>query len=93
MSGVSVQDGKFVFVRGLVERYTTTSLNGARVPSPEPDRKVVPLDLFPSNLLEGVSTSKTFTPDQAGDFSGASVYLKTREFPTGRVFTSRPPRE
>ena len=87
VSGVSVQDGKFVFVRGLGERYTTTSLNGARVPSPEPDRKVVPLDLFPSNLLEGVSTSKTFTPDQAGDFSGASVDLKTREFPTGRVFT------
>ena len=87
VSGVSVQDGKFVFVRGLGERYTTTSLNGARVPSPEPDRKVVPLDLFPSNLLEGVSTSKTFTPDQPGDFSGASVNLKTREFPTGRVFT------
>jgi outer membrane receptor protein involved in Fe transport len=87
VSGVSVQDGKFVFVRGLGERYTTTSLNGARVPSPEPDRKVVPLDLFPSNLLEGVSTSKTFTPDQPGDFSGASVDLKTREFPTGRVYT------
>jgi outer membrane receptor protein involved in Fe transport len=87
VSGVSVQDGKFVFVRGLGERYTTTSLNGARVPSPEPDRKVVPLDLFPSNLLEGVTTSKTFTPDQPGDFSGASVDLKTREFPTGRVYT------
>ncbi|MBW8772072.1 MAG: carboxypeptidase regulatory-like domain-containing protein, partial [Gemmatimonadetes bacterium] len=87
VSGVSVQDGKYVFVRGLGERYTTTSLNGARVPSPEPDRKVVPLDLFPSNLLEGVTTSKTFTPDQPGDFSGASVDLQTREFPAGRVLT------
>lgn len=87
VSGVSVLDGKYVFVRGLGERYTTTSLNGARVPSPEPDRKVVPMDLFPSNLLAGISTSKTFTPDQPGDFSGASVNITTREFPADRTFT------
>jgi outer membrane receptor protein involved in Fe transport len=87
VSGVTVQDGRYVFVRGLGERYTTTSLNGARIPSPEPDRKVVPLDLFPSGLLEGITTSKTFTPDQPGDFSGAQVDLRTREFPTGRVMT------
>ena len=87
VSGVSVQDGKYVFVRGLGERYTTTSLNGSRIPSPEPERKVVPLDLFPASLLEGITTSKTFTPDQPGDFSGASVDLKTREFPAGRVIS------
>jgi len=87
VSGVTVQDGKYVFVRGLGERYTTTSLNGARLPSAEPERKVVPLDLFPSNLLEAITTSKTFTPDQSGDFSGASVNLKTREFPLRRVIT------
>src|SRR5690606_30521264 len=52
VSGVSVRDGKYVFVRGLGERYTTTSLNGSRLPSPEPEKKVVPLDLFPSSLLE-----------------------------------------
>ena len=60
------QDGKYVFVRGLGERYTTTSLNGARIPSPEPEKKVVPLDLFPAGLLEGITTSKTFTPGPAG---------------------------
>jgi hypothetical protein len=87
VSGVTVQDGKYIFVRGLGERYTTTSLNGARIPSPEPERKVVPLDLFPSGLLEAITTSKTFTPDQPGDFSGAQVNLKTREFPTRKVFT------
>ncbi len=87
VSGVTVQDGKYVLVRGLGERYTTTSLNGARLPSAEPERKVVPLDLFPSNLLEAITTSKTFTPDQPGDFSGASVNLKTREFPARRVIT------
>ena len=87
VSGVTVQEGKFVFVRGLGERYTTTSLNGARVPSPEPERKVVPLDIFPAGLLQTITTSKTFTPDQAGDFSGAAVNIETREFPTDRQFT------
>jgi len=85
VSGVTVQDGKYVFVRGLGERYTTTSLNGARIPSPEPERKVVPLDLFPAGLIQTITTSKTFTPDQAGDFSGASVNIETREFPGRRV--------
>lgn len=85
VSGVTVRDGKYVFVRGLGERYTTTSLNGARVPSPEPEKKVVPLDLFPSNLLEEITTSKTFTPDQPGDFSGAQVNLQTRSFPSSRL--------
>ena len=85
VSGVTVQDGRYVVVRGLGERYTTTSLNGARIPSPEPERRVVPLDLFPSNLLQSVTTSKTFTPDQPGDFSGAQVDLRTREFPASRV--------
>ncbi|MBK6488227.1 MAG: TonB-dependent receptor [Gemmatimonadetes bacterium] len=86
VSGVTVQDGKYVFVRGLGERYTTTQLNGTRVPSPEPERRVVPLDMFPSNLLESITTSKTFTPDQQGDFSGALVEIKTREFPARTQF-------
>ena len=85
VSGVTVQDGKYVFVRGLGERYTTTALNGARIPSPEPEKKVVPLDLFPSGLLESITTSKTFTPEQPGDFSGARVNLQTRDFPVGGI--------
>jgi hypothetical protein len=87
VSGVTVQEGKFVFVRGLGERYTTTSLNGARIPSPEPERKQVPLDLFPSGLLQTITTSKTFTPDLSGDFSGAQVDIQTREFPGARQLT------
>lgn len=85
VSGVTVQDGKYVFVRGLGERYTTTSLNGARLPSPEPERRVVPLDLFPANLIQAVTTTKNFTPDQPGDFSGAQVDIRTREFPARRM--------
>jgi hypothetical protein len=87
VSGVTVQEGKYVLVRGLGERYTTTALNGARIPSLEPERKVVPLDLFPSGLLDGITTSKTFTPDQAGDMTGAEVNIRTREFPSQRVTT------
>src|SRR5262245_33733776 len=85
VSGVTVQDGKYIFVRGLGERYTTSSLNGARVPSPEPEKRVVPLDLFPAGLLQTITTSKTFTPDQQGDFSGALVDIKTKEFPAERT--------
>jgi outer membrane receptor protein involved in Fe transport len=84
VSGVTVQDNKYVFVRGLGERYTTSSLNGARVPSPEPEKRVVPLDMFPAGLLQSITTTKTFTPDLQGDFSGALVDIKTLEFPTSR---------
>jgi hypothetical protein len=87
VSGVTVQEGRFVVVRGLGERYTTTSLNGARMPSPEPERKMVPLDIFPSGLLQSITTSKTFSPDLPGDFSGAQVNIRTRSYPTRRQFT------
>jgi hypothetical protein len=59
-------------------------LNGVRIPSPEPERKVVPLDLFPTSLLQDISTSKTFSPDQPGDFAGANVNIRTKEFPANR---------
>ena len=87
VSGVTVQDGKHVFVRGLGERYTTSSLNGARIPSPEPERKTVPLDLFPAGILQSVSTNKTFTPDQPGDFAGGSVDLRTPDFPARPIYS------
>lgn len=88
VSGVTVQKGGSLLVRGLGERYTTTQLNGTRVPSPEPEKRTVPLDLFPSSLIEAISTAKTFTPDQQGDFSGAQVEIKTREFPAIRQYSA-----
>ena len=81
MTGVTVTDGKYVFVRGLGERYSQTSLNGSSLPSPEPEREVVPLDLFPSGFLESLQTQKTYTPDLPADFSGGSVQIKTKDFP------------
>ena len=87
VSGVTVQDGRSVFVRGLGERYTVTSMNGARLPSPEPEKRYVPLDLFPSSLLQTINVAKSFTPDLSGDFSGASIDIRTREFPARRAVT------
>ncbi|MDX1748102.1 MAG: TonB-dependent receptor plug domain-containing protein, partial [Halobacteriales archaeon] len=80
ITGVTVADGKYVYVRGLNERYSQTSLNGSPLPSPEPEKEVVPLDLFPSEFLESLTTQKTYTPDQPADFSGGTVQIKTKEF-------------
>lgn len=79
--GATVVDGRFVFVRGLGHRYGNTLLDGARVPSPEPDLRTVPLDIFPSGALAAVNVQKSFTPDVPGDFAGGSIQLVTREIP------------
>lgn len=81
VSGVTVSEGKYVFIRGLGERYSQTSLNGGPLPSPEPEKEVVPLDLFPSDFLESLTTQKTYTPDRPGDFSGGTVEIRNRQFP------------
>ena len=81
IAGVTVTDGKYVFVRGLGKRYSQTSLNGSPLPSPEPEKSVVPLDLFPAGFLQSVTVQKTYTPDEAADFSGGTVEIETKEFP------------
>lgn len=81
VTGITVVGGKYVYVRGLGERYSNTQVNGAEMPSPEPNRRVVPMDIFPAGLLENIQVSKTFSPDQPGDFSGGSVQVTTRDFP------------
>ncbi len=81
IAGVTVNQGKYVFVRGLGERYSQTTLNGSPLPSPEPDKSVVPLDLFPAGFLQSVKVQKTYTPDEGADFSGGTVQIETREFP------------
>ena len=84
--GLSVVDGKYAYVRGLGERYSATTLNGAPLASPEPDKKVIPLDIIPSGLLESIVTSKSYSPDQPGDYAGGLVQLQTRDFPSNRIF-------
>jgi outer membrane receptor for ferrienterochelin and colicin len=79
--GASVVDGKYVYIRGLGDRYTSTHLNGSELPSADPNRKSFQLDMFPSNLLENIVTLKTFTPDKPGNFSGGLVDISTKDFP------------
>ena len=81
VTGVSIVGGKYVFVRGLGERYSNTLLNNVEIPSPEPNRRVVPMDIFPASLLASLQTVKTFSPDQPGGFAGGSVQVFTKDFP------------
>lgn len=85
--GLSVVDGRFIYVRGLGERYSGTTLNGAPMASPMPDRKAVPLNVVPTDLLESIVTAKSYSPDQPGDHAGGLVELRTRDFPTRRIFS------
>lgn len=79
--GVSVVGNKFVYVRGLGDRYSNTVLNDALMPTPQPDRRVVPLDQVPSELVQSLKVLKSFTPDQPGEFAGGLVKIETLEFP------------
>jgi outer membrane receptor protein involved in Fe transport len=84
--GASVVGGKYVYVRGLGDRYSSTQLNGASLPSADPYRQSFQMDIIPSNLLENIVTLKTFTPDKPGDFSGGLVDITTKDFPENFSF-------
>ncbi|MCX2738369.1 TonB-dependent receptor [Pontibacter anaerobius] len=81
VTGISLEGSKYVYVRGLGDRYVKTSLNGAEIPGLDPNRNTVQMDLFPSNLLDNLTVSKTFTPDMPGSFSGGFVNITTKDFP------------
>ena len=85
VTGVTLFDGKFLVVRGLGERWSNALLNGAEMPNPVVEKKIEPLDLFPSGLIESVVAVKTATPDKPGDFAGGSVDLTTKDFPENRL--------
>ncbi len=81
VTGATVSGGKYIYIRGLGDRYSLTQLNGLVIPSSDPYRNGAQLDLIPSNLLDNIITSKTFTPDQPGTFTGGAVNIKTKSFP------------
>lgn len=81
VTGLTLVDGKYIYVRGLGERYSSTLLNGAQVPSPDPTRRVVPLDLFPTEVLQGIVVQKTYSADMPGEFGGGTIQLRTRGVP------------
>ncbi len=78
----TVIDGKYVLVRGLGGRYMTTLLNGVTLPSPEPDRQAVPLDLFPTSLLANLTVAKSYSARAPGTFAGGTLMIETNSYPT-----------
>lgn len=87
LTGLSVANGRFVYVRGLGDRYSSALLNGSPLPSPEPLRRQVPLDLFPSNILDGATVQKTFSPNYPGEFGGGVIDLRTLRMPAEPFLT------
>jgi outer membrane receptor protein involved in Fe transport len=81
VTGLTVEGGKYVHVRGLPERYTKTLWNGSELPSPDPNRRVVPLDLFPTDSLKSLEVQKTYSSDLPGSFGGGLMQLETRGVP------------
>lgn len=81
VTGLTLVDGKYVYVRGLGERYSSVLFNGAQIPSPDPSRRVVPLDLFPTEILQGVVIQKSFSAEMPGEFGGGTIQLRTKTMP------------
>jgi len=81
VSGVNVQGGKYVYVRGLSDRYSLVTLNGIALPSLDPNKNSVQMDLIPSNVIDNILVFKTFTPDLPGNFTGGLVDVNTSDFP------------
>ncbi|MFT5541256.1 MAG: hypothetical protein ACI97K_000741 [Glaciecola sp.] len=86
VTGLTLVDGKFIYVRGLGERYSSTQLNGAAVPSPDPTRNVIPLDLFPADIIESLSVQKSFSPSMPASFGGGNVDIRLKTIPTQFIF-------
>lgn len=85
VSGASVQDNKFVVIRGLSERYNTSMLNNSMLPSTEPDKKAFSFDIIPSSLIDNLLIYKSATPDLPGDFAGGAIKVSTKDFPSKQL--------
>lgn len=86
VTGVSVEDGKYVYVRGLGDRYTKTTLNQTEIPGLDPDRNSLQMDIFPTNLIDNIVVAKNFTADQPADFTGGLLNVETKSFPEKKIF-------
>lgn len=88
VTGLTVVNGRYVYVRGMGERYSSSLLNGSTLPSPEPERRAVPLDLFPVGMVESVVVQKSYSPELPGEFGGGLVQIRTRGIPDGFFATA-----
>jgi len=83
--GLSVVGSGNVYVRGLGDRYNSAYLNGLPIASPDPDKKVIPLDLFPTNVIKSMTVKKAYMPNLEGDFSGGAMDISTKVYPDEKV--------
>lgn len=88
VTGVTLNQGKYVYVRGLGERYSSVQVNGAQVPSPELTRNVLPLDIIPSSIVESLKVQKAYSPDLPAHFGGGNVDIRTKSVPDEFVFSA-----
>ena len=79
LSGISVASAGQLIVRGLGDRYSTTTLNGLPIASPNPDNKLIPLDIFPASTIQNITVSKVYEASSFADYSGAHVDISTKE--------------
>lgn len=87
VTGVTLIEDQYVYVRSLGERYSSTLLNGAAVPSPELTRNVLPLDIIPSSIVESLKIQKAWSPDLPANFGGGNIDIRTKSVPEDLVFT------
>ena len=85
VTGVTVEGGKYVFVRGLGDRYNKTLYNNLGIPGLDPDRNAVEMDMFPNNLIDNIIVYKTFTPNLPGDFTGGVINVTSKDFPNEKT--------
>jgi TonB-dependent receptor len=83
VTGITIQNDKYVYVRGLGERYSNTTVNGTTLATTEPEKKVVPFDLFSANLISKIAVSKSYSADNPGEFAGGVVEMETLDYPSG----------
>ncbi|GAB3650099.1 TonB-dependent receptor [Echinicola sediminis] len=86
VTGVSIEGGKYVYIRGLGDRYTKTVLNGVDIPGLDPDRNSIQMDIFPTNVVDNIIVSKSFTSNLPADFTGGVVDIETKDFPEEKTF-------
>ncbi len=87
VTGVSIQGGRYVYVRGLGDRYSKTILNGMELPGLDPERNTVQMDMFPTQIIDNIIVYKTFTPDLPASFAGGLIDVRTKDFPDMRTIT------
>lgn len=86
VTGVSIEGGKYVYVRGLGDRYSKTTLNGLDIPGLDPDRNSLQMDIFPTALVDNITVSKNFLPNMPADFTGGLLNIETKDFPENKIF-------